>query len=265
MMTMERAERLDLAMVRRGLAESRERAQGLILAGMVTVGGRPAPHAADRISPGTEIAVRGPAHPFVSRGGLKLAAALDAFSVDPTGRVALDVGASTGGFTDCLLQRGAAKVYAVDVGYGQLAWRLRQDPRVVVIERCNARYLDPMLIRDTVQLATIDVSFISLRLILPAVAQTLERDSLVVALLKPQFEIGKGKVGKGGIVRDARARRETVEQVRRALEAQGWLWLDEFPSPIAGQDGNIEHLIKLQRGRPVGVGNAGSAAGSSET
>jgi 23S rRNA (cytidine1920-2'-O)/16S rRNA (cytidine1409-2'-O)-methyltransferase len=164
-----------------------------------------------------------------------------------------------------LLQRGAAKVYAVDVGYGQLAWRLRQDPRVVVIERCNARYLDPMLIRDTVQLATIDVSFISLRLILPAVAQTLERDALVVALLKPQFEIGKGKVGKGGIVRDARARRDTVEQVRRALEAQGWLWLDEIPSPIAGQDGNIEHLIKLQRGRPVGVGSTGSAAGSRET
>jgi len=240
-------ERLDMAMVHRGLAESRQRAQGLILAGAVTVAGRVANQASQAITPGTPIEVAGPAHPFVGRGGLKLAAALDAFGIDPGGMVVLDVGASTGGFTDCLLQRGAAKVYAVDVGYGQLAWRLRQDPRVVVFDRCNARYLDRTRIPEPVRLATIDVSFISLTLILPAVRACLEPDGQVVALLKPQFEVGKGKVGKGGIVRDEALRREAVESVRRVLREQGWVWEGEVPSPIAGQKGNIEYLIRLHR------------------
>ena len=241
------AERLDLAMVRRGLAESRERAQGLVLAGAVTVAGQAARRASQVIPSGTPIEVNAPEHPFVGRGGLKLAAALDAFAIDPVGMVALDIGASTGGFTDCLLQRGAARVYAVDVGYGQLAWRLRQDSRIVVIERCNARYLDRSQIPEPVDLATIDVSFISLTMILPAVRSCLKAEGQVVALLKPQFEVGKGKVGKGGIVRDERLRREAVEKVRHAVEAQHWRWDGEILSPIAGQKGNLEYLIRLRQ------------------
>jgi 23S rRNA (cytidine1920-2'-O)/16S rRNA (cytidine1409-2'-O)-methyltransferase len=243
---MEHRERLDLAMVRRGLAASRERAQGMILAGRVTVAGQLA-RASQQITPDTQIDIQGPAHPFVGRGGVKLAAALDAFRIHPAGMIALDIGASTGGFTDCLLQKGAAKVYAVDVGYGQLAWELRQDSRVVVIERCNARYLDPNLLSEKVQLATVDVSFISLRLILPAVALTLDSHAMVVALVKPQFEIGKGKLGRGGVVRDAQARRDTLQEVRSMLETDGWQWLDETPSPITGHKGNIEFLVKLMR------------------
>jgi len=244
-------ERLDVAMVQRGLAESRERAQGMILAGLVAVAGVPVAHNSHRVAHDAEISVRGPAHPFVGRGGVKLAAALERFSIDPAGLTALDIGASTGGFTDCLIQRGAAKVYAVDVGYGQLAWRLRQDPRVVVIERCNARYLDRTMIPEKVDIATIDVSFISLALILPAVARVLDGTGFVLALLKPQFEIGKGKLGKGGVIRDQQVRLDTVAGVRRDLEAQGWLWLEEMSSPIAGQKGNIEYFIKLRQALPV--------------
>jgi 23S rRNA (cytidine1920-2'-O)/16S rRNA (cytidine1409-2'-O)-methyltransferase len=226
--------------------ESRERAQSLILAGVVTVAGRVASRASHLIPAGTAIEITEPEHPYVGRGGLKLAAALDAFGLNPQGLVAMDVGASTGGFTDCLLQRGAARVYAVDVGYGQLAWRLRQDPRVVVVERCNARYLDRSLVPEPIDLATIDVSFISLALVLPAVRRCLKDEGQVVALLKPQFEVGKGKVGKGGIVRDESQRLEAVRKVRAATEAQRWEWKDEVPSPIAGQKGNVEYLIWLR-------------------
>jgi 23S rRNA (cytidine1920-2'-O)/16S rRNA (cytidine1409-2'-O)-methyltransferase len=247
----ESGERLDVAIVRRGFAETRERAQGLILAGLVEVAGQPVDRSSYRIASDTAIRIRGPEHPFVGRGGLKLAAALDQFSIDPGGKTALDIGASTGGFTDCLLQRGAAKVYAVDVGYGQLAWRLRQDSRVVAIERCNARYLDRTLITDCVHVATIDVSFISLGLILPAVSQILDKAGVVIALLKPQFEIGKGKLGKGGVIRDEHVRRETVDRVRRVLEGQGWLWVDEMTSPIVGQKGNVEYLVRLAQGREL--------------
>jgi len=239
--------RLDVAMVQRGLAESRDRAQSLILSGSVKVAGSVASRASQPVPTEAVIEVLKPEHPFVGRGGMKLAAALDGFGIDPAGIVALDIGASTGGFTDCLLQRGAAKVYAVDVGYGQLAWRLRQDARVVVVERCNARYLDRSRIPEAVRLATIDVSFISLTLILPAVRACLDGGGQVIALLKPQFEVGKGKVGKGGIVRDEALRRETVDAVRRSVEAQGWIWEDEMRSPIAGQKGNIEYLVKLWR------------------
>jgi len=233
-------------MVRRGLVESRERAQSLILAGVVTVSGRVASRAAHPIPAGAAIEITEPEHPYVGRGGLKLAAALDGFGLNPQGLVALDIGASTGGFTDCLLQRGAARVYAVDVGYGQLAWRLRQDPRVVVVERCNARYLDRSRVPEPVDLATIDVSFVSLVLILPAVRRCLKDEGQVVALLKPQFEVGKGKVGQGGIVRDEGRRREAVRTVRAAVEAQRWKWEGELPSPIAGQKGNVEYLIWLR-------------------
>ncbi len=240
------AERLDAAMVRRGLAESRERAQALILSGSVSVAGRVASRASQTIPPEIPIEVAGPDHPFVGRGGLKLQAALDAFGIDPSGMVTLDVGASTGGFTDCLLQRGAVRVYAVDVGYGQLAWRLRQDPRVVVIERCNARYLGRSHVPEPVGLAVIDVSFISLTMVLPAVRECLAPGGQVVALLKPQFEVGKGQVGRGGIVRDERLRRETVEKVRVAVESRLWEWCGEITSPIVGQKGNVEHLIRLR-------------------
>jgi len=239
-------ERLDVAMVRRGLADSRERAQALILAGVVSVAGERVLRAAHTIQPQSQIDLAGHDHPYVGRGGLKLEAALDTFGIDPSGMMTLDVGASTGGFTDCLLQRGAAKVYAVDVGYGQLAWRLRQDPRVVVIERCNARYLERSQVPDPIALATIDVSFISLTMILPAVRACLASDGEVVALLKPQFEVGKGQVGRGGIVRDERLRRETVEKVRRAVESQRWAWRGEMPSPITGQKGNIEYVTRLR-------------------
>lgn len=241
------SERLDVVMVQRGLAESRQRAQGLILAGVVMVDGRPASRVAQPVSAGLSIEVSMPEHPYAGRGGIKLAAALDAFGIDPAGTVALDVGASTGGFTDCLLQRGAAKVYAVDVGYGQLAWRLRQDPRVVVVDRCNARYLNREVIPEAISLATIDVSFISLTLILPAVATCLERGGQVVALFKPQFEVGKGKVGKGGIVRDEGLRRDALQAVRGVVCAQGWSWEDEMLSPITGQKGNVEYLVRLHR------------------
>jgi 23S rRNA (cytidine1920-2'-O)/16S rRNA (cytidine1409-2'-O)-methyltransferase len=234
-------------MVQRGLAESRQRAQGLILAGAVLVDGHPVCRAAQPVSGRLSIELSVPEHPYVGRGGIKLAAALDAFRIDPAGTVALDVGASTGGFTDCLLQRGAAKVYAVDVGYGQLAWRLRQDPRVVVVDRCNARYLNREVIPEAVHLATIDVSFISLTLILPAVTVCLASEGEVVALVKPQFEVGKGKVGKGGIVRDEGLRRDAVDAVRRAACEQGWSWEGETPSPITGQKGNVEYLVRLRR------------------
>src|SRR6266542_3422898 len=233
-------ERLDVMMVNLGLAESRERAQGLIMAGAVRVAGAASSRPSQRVSFESGIEVIGPEHPFVGRGGVKLVAALEAFNVSAQGKIALDVGASTGGFTDCLLQRGAAKVYAVDVGYGQLAWRLRQDSRVVIIERCNARFLDRSQIPEAIQLATVDVSFISLRLVLPAVARCLSADGQVIALLKPQFEVGKGKVGKGGIVRDEALRCEVVADVRSALEAAGWSWESDMPSPITGQKGNIE-------------------------
>jgi 23S rRNA (cytidine1920-2'-O)/16S rRNA (cytidine1409-2'-O)-methyltransferase len=246
-----RMERLDVALVSRGLVASRERAQGLILADGVLVAGNLPSGASQRVGPETTIELRARVHPYVGRGGMKLAAALDAFGIEPAGLVALDVGASTGGFTDCLLQRGAAKIYAVDVGYGQLAWRLRSDPRVIVIERCNARFLTPSLIGEPIQLAVVDVSFISLALILPAVARTLCPGAPVVALLKPQFEIGKGKLGRGGIIRDETDRRETVATVRGVLEAQGWCWLAEMRSPIIGQKGNVEYLLNLRHAGPI--------------
>ena len=181
--------------------------------------------------------------PYVSRGGLKLAAALREFGVDVTGMTALDVGASTGGFTDCLLQHGVNKVYAVDVGYGQMAWKVRQDPRVVVIERVNIREMSPTLVPETVDLVVIDVSFISLEKVIPVVLQFLKPGARVLALIKPQFEVGKGQVGKGGIVRDESARFAAVEKVREAFGKNDLKVSGVIPSPITGQDGNVEYLI----------------------
>jgi 23S rRNA (cytidine1920-2'-O)/16S rRNA (cytidine1409-2'-O)-methyltransferase len=245
-MAQTRKERLDLLLVEQGLADSRTRAQRLIMAGQVTVGER----VVDK--PGTRVAVDEPVKvkeglPYASRGGLKLEAALDAFGLEVTGWAVADVGASTGGFTDCLLQRGAAKVYAVDVGYGQLAWNLRQDPRVMVMDRTNARYLERL--PEPVDLATIDVSFISLRLIVPAVTGWLRDGGQIVALIKPQFEAGRAQVGKGGVVRDPAVHRAVLEEITAWAEAQGLGLRGLCRSPITGPAGNVEFLAHWVPGR----------------
>lgn len=237
--------RLDQLLVERGLAESRAKAQALIRAGLVFVDGQRRDKPGTRVPEGAEIrVVSGPR--YVSRGGEKLAAALDAFGIDPAGKVCLDVGASTGGFTDCLLQRGARKVYAVDVGKGLLHWRLRSDPRVVVREGVNARYLRREDIGEPVDLVTVDVSFISLRLVLPPLRRIVRPEGDVIVLVKPQFEAGRGKVGKGGVVRDPRVHREVVEGIARfAVDELGWAVAGALRSPLTGPAGNVEFFLHL--------------------
>jgi 23S rRNA (cytidine1920-2'-O)/16S rRNA (cytidine1409-2'-O)-methyltransferase len=246
--------RVDLLMVKRGLAESRTRAQALILAGRVYSGPERIEKPGIRLDPGTPLTVRQPLR-FVSRGGLKLEAALEQFRIDPRGAVCLDVGASTGGFTDCLLQKGAARVYAVDVGYGQLDWRLRNDPRVTVLERTNFRNIDPGSLPNDMDLAVVDVSFISLKLILPRVKEFLGPAGQVVALVKPQFEAGKGKVGKGGVVRDPGVREESLREVLRWAENERFSIEGTMPSPVRGPAGNIEFLVHLRTGTESGEYN----------
>ena len=236
--------RLDQALVAQGLVPSRQRAQAMVRAGLVRVGGAVADRPDQMVAPDVSINLDR-VKTYVSRGGEKLAAALDAFGIDPTGRVCLDVGASTGGFTDLLLQRGAARVIAVDVGYGQLAWSLRQDPRVTVLERVNIRHLDRL--PQPANLAVIDVSFISLRLVLPRVRELLSPPGDVVTLVKPQFEVGKGAVGKGGIVRDPDQHRLVVSELRKFAEDAGYEVAAEIPSPILGAKGNREFLLHLRR------------------
>ncbi len=234
--------RLDLLVVERGLAESREQARALILAGAVRVDSRPVDKPGQTFPTSVTISVERRL-PFVSRAGLKLAHALRAFGVDVTGLVAVDVGASTGGFTDCLLQAGARKVYAVDVGYGQLDWRLRQDPRVVVMERTNIRYLEKLPERPDI--ATVDVSFISLRLVLPAVVRILKPGGRIIALIKPQFEAGRQQVGKGGVVRDPAVHRQVLESLAAWLREQGLALQGLAASPIKGPAGNVEFLALI--------------------
>jgi 23S rRNA (cytidine1920-2'-O)/16S rRNA (cytidine1409-2'-O)-methyltransferase len=238
--------RLDKLLVSRGLAPSRERAAELIEGGKVEVNGAIAHKPASQVDANAAVALRGDDDAYASRGGLKLAKGLDAFGIDPSGCVALDVGASTGGFTDVLLRRGAAKVYALDVGYGQLAWSLRQDPRVVVIERENIRHTTRETVPEPCDLAVIDVSFISLRLVLPNVAALIGPDRPIVCLVKPQFEVGKGKVGKGGVVRDEAARLAAVEGVRAWAREHGFAVGDAVASPITGPAGNVEYLLLLR-------------------
>jgi 23S rRNA (cytidine1920-2'-O)/16S rRNA (cytidine1409-2'-O)-methyltransferase len=235
--------RLDLLLVDRGLAPTRERAQALILAGRVEVDGRRAEKAGQTVAEDAAIAVGQPPHPFVSRGGVKLAAALDHFRLDPAGLVCLDVGASTGGFTDCLLQRGAARVYAVDVGHGQLDAKLRADPRVLVREKVNARALSAADVPEAVDLAVVDVSFISLRLILPALSPLVKPGGAIVCLVKPQFEAGRGEVPRGGVVKSPETRRRVVAEVEAAGKALGLSPLGERSSPILGARGNEEVLL----------------------
>jgi 23S rRNA (cytidine1920-2'-O)/16S rRNA (cytidine1409-2'-O)-methyltransferase len=238
--------RADLALVEQGLAPSREKARALILAGEVLAGDRPIEKAGDLVEPSAELRLRSAPMPYVSRGGIKLARALDTFGVDPRGLVALDVGASTGGFTDCLLQRGATRVHCVDVGHGQLDWKVASDGRVRVHDRVNIRLIEPAIIGERVDLVVIDVSFISLRLVLPALPPLARPGAPVVALVKPQFEVGRAYVGKGGIVRDEEARARSLVEVRAAAEALGFAALGETTSPITGRDGNVEYLLHLR-------------------
>lgn len=241
--------RLDRLLADRGIAESRERAQAMILAGQVLVNDLKQDKAGALIPEDAEIRILGETLPYVSRGGLKLEAALREFRIDVSGRVALDVGASTGGFTDCLLQHGASKVYALDVGYGQMAWKIRQDPRVVVIERVNIREARPSLIPEPADIAVIDVSFISLEKVIPSVLSFLKPESLLVALIKPQFEVGKEHVGKGGIVRDEEARNAAVDRIAAFIRNSGLEVKGIIPSPVTGQDGNVEFLVHARRSK----------------
>ncbi len=233
-------------MVDRGLAPSRERARALILAGQVTVDGRVVSKAGAPVPESAAVALAAPDHPYVGRGGIKLAHALDVFQIDPRDRHAIDIGASTGGFTDVLLRRGSASVIALDVGYGQLDWRLRTDPRVIVRERVNARALTPDDVPHHVTLATIDVSFISLLLILPSLRPFLDPPGDVVALVKPQFEAGRDEVGKHGLVTDPEVHRAVLARVTGAAEAMGLHRLAMTPSPIAGATGNQEFFLHLR-------------------
>ncbi len=248
---MSKSERLDKLLVERGLVPSRERARLLILAGCVLVNESVVDKVGAQVLRESPVRIRGEDIPYVSRGGLKLEKGLDAFGIEPGGRVAIDVGASTGGFTDCLLQRGALRVYAVDVGYGQLAWKLREDPRVISMERTNIRNLAPEDLPERPDLAVIDASFISLEKVLPSTLALLAPKAEIIALIKPQFEVGKGEVGKGGVVRDPQKQAQAVENVRERACALGCTVLGVTESPILGPKGNREFLIHLKKGESV--------------
>ena len=240
-------QRLDTLVVQRGLVDSRERAKQLILAGEVIVAGNAQVKPGHLISPDAEIVVKQPPR-YVSRGGLKLEKALQVFRVDVRGRVAIDVGASTGGFTDCLLQHGAKFVYAVDVGHGQLAWKIRQDSRVCVIEGTNIRTIDVNRFESSVKVGVVDVSFISLQKVLPIVTQIVEPTGDVLALVKPQFEAGRDHVGKGGVVRDARVHLQVLRNLMRFIHGLGQFVMEISYSPVRGPAGNIEYLIWFKAG-----------------
>ena len=240
--------RLDVLVTERGLAESRQKAQALIMAGEVFSGDRKLDKAGMSVEDTIPLEVRGNTLRFVGLGGLKLEKAMEVFPIDLNGCTAADIGASTGGFTDCMLQNGAKKVYSVDVGYGELAWKLRSDERVIVLERTNARYLSRAQVPDPLDFASVDVSFISLKLIFPALHDLLREGGQVVSLIKPQFEAGREFVGKKGIVRDPKVHRMVLEQYLEHAEAADFSVLDLTYSPITGQEGNIEYLGFLEKG-----------------
>lgn len=252
-------ERIDVLLVEKGYFGSREKAKAAVMAGLVFVDGRIFDKPGMTVDPEAEINVKGDTCPYVSRGGLKLEKALDTFGIDPSGLICLDIGASTGGFTDCLLSRGASKVYAVDVGYGQLDYRLRTDPRVVNIEKCNFRYLDSGLISDRIGFFCCDVSFISVGMIIPAALPLLSGDSSGVVLVKPQFEAGRDQVGKKGIVRDPAVHVEVIEKVMAIAEENGLSVSGVTHSPITGAKGNIEYLLYLNK-TPCGEYNIDAAS-----
>lgn len=237
-----------MLLVDKGLAPSRQRAQALIMAGKVLVDTQRVDKTGTRIHIDSEITVKGEVLPYVSRGGMKLAAALKKTEISVQDCICMDVGASTGGFTDCLLQSGATKVYAVDVGYGQLAWKLRQDKRVVAIERTNIRHMAETAIAEPVDLVTIDASFISLKIVVPAVLKFMTPNAKILALIKPQFEAGKGRVGKGGVVRDEQMRQEIIADLTHFFKARNLQCGPVIPSPILGPKGNHEYIIVLYHG-----------------
>jgi 23S rRNA (cytidine1920-2'-O)/16S rRNA (cytidine1409-2'-O)-methyltransferase len=241
--------RLDKLLVMRGLVASRERARAVIMAGQVVVNDHAVDKAGAQVDMLADVRLKGEDIPYVSRGGLKLAGALQMFTINVHGRIAIDVGASTGGFTDCLLQNGAAKIYAVDVGYGQLAWSLREDPRVVNLERTNIRQLTPERLHEVPDLAVIDASFISLEKVLPATLSLLAEQADIIALIKPQFEVGKGRVGKGGVVRDPDLHDEVVARIKLIAIEHGCQVKAVAESPILGPKGNREFFIQLQKGQ----------------
>lgn len=234
-----------MLLVDKKMAPSRQRARAMIMAGKILVNNQPVDKAGFLVRSVDSIKLKEKDIPYVSRGGLKLESALQSMKVKPDGLICLDVGASTGGFTDCLLQKGAARVYAVDVGYGQLAWKLRQDPRVVVIERTNIRHLPPEAIPEPVDLVTIDVSFISLKIVIPCVLAFMAAGARILALIKPQFEVGKGQVGKGGVVRDSRLHTRVIGSLNTFFDHEGLTCVRVLPSPILGPKGNREFFILL--------------------
>ena len=248
-----KGKRLDQRLFELGLAESREKAKATIMSGIVYVNGQKSDKPGTQVSDDAEIVVRGNACPYVSRGGFKLAKALEVFPVEPAGKVCIDCGASTGGFTDVLLKNGAAKVYAVDVGYGQLAWQLRQDSRVVVMERTNARALTPDMFPESMDLGVMDVSFISIHLILPALHGLLKPGGEVVCLIKPQFEAGKADVGKKGVVRDKAVHERVLREMCEFFPTAGYTLMGLDYSPIRGPEGNIEYLAYLKKGAHEGI------------
>ncbi len=237
--------RLDKLILLRKLVDSRQKAQGLIVAGKVWVNGQRCDKAGSQVKDDCQIEIKGKECPFVSRGGLKLAKGLPYFKLDPTGLVCADIGASTGGFTDCLLQNGAAKIFAVDVGYGQLDWQLRQDPRVVVMERTNARYLTPDDMGEPIDLAVIDAAFISLKILLPPLLPLFRGQASILALIKPQFEVGRDKIGKGGVVRNPDLHQEVIADILAFIESIGLSSQGVTDSPIFGPKGNKEFLIHM--------------------
>jgi len=240
--------RLDHLLVERGLAESRAKAQAAIMAGLVFSNEKRLDKPGTPVAEDVALEVRGQPHPWVSRGGLKLAHAIEAFGIDVAGKTAIDVGASTGGFTDVLLTKGAAKVYAVDVGHGQLAWKLRNDPRVIVLEKTNARHLTADVIPEAPDMVVCDASFIGLETVLPAALALAKPGAVVVALIKPQFEVGKDRVGKGGVVREPELHEEVRQRIAQWLPRIGWSVFGEDESPIQGPEGNREFLIAARKG-----------------
>ncbi len=244
-------QRLDLLLVEKGLCESREKAKALIMAGQVFIDGQKCDKAGENIDISKTPEIRGETLKYVSRGGLKLEKALSEFPVNLKDRVCMDIGASTGGFTDCMLQNGAKKVFAVDVGYGQFSWKLRNDPRVVNMERTNIRYVTPENIGENIEFASIDVSFISLRLVLPVLYELLKDGGEAVALIKPQFEAGRGQVGKKGVVRDIKVHYSVIENVLEFAKSAGFAALGLSYSPIKGPEGNIEYLLYLKKSEEI--------------
>jgi 23S rRNA (cytidine1920-2'-O)/16S rRNA (cytidine1409-2'-O)-methyltransferase len=239
--------RLDLILVTKGLAKSRQRAQAMIMAGKVLVNDRPVDKPGFFVSRNDTVELKGTDIPYASRGGLKLEAALHKLQLDVTGSICIDVGASTGGFTDCLLQHGAERVYAVDVGYGQLAWKLRQNPRVIVIERTNIRHMVADTIPAPVDLVTIDVSFISLKIVIPVIVNFLKPDGSILALIKPQFEVGKNQVGKGGVVREPKLHQQVIKDLSNFFGTLKLVPQSIYPSPLLGPKGNREFFTYLRR------------------